>query len=119
MGFEYNSSRVEVPIPDKVEGLIYYQPGSLPAHEATCIVYDRRGSQLSSRTIDSLDDTLRVTLTVGPQVDLDWSQVEKIDFTGDKILFLSDTEPETILWTPFLSPSKSSLLLEQFLCTPS
>ena len=114
VGFEYNGSRVEVAIPDKVEGLIYYQPGSLPAYEATCIVYDRRGSQLSSRTIVSLDDTLRVTLTAGNQVDLDWSQIEKIDFTGDKILFLSDTEPEAIRWTPFLSPSKSSLLLEQF-----
>ena len=112
--FEYNGSRVEVPVPDKVEGLIYYQPRPLPAQEPTCIVYDRRGSRLSSRTIDSLGDTLRVTLVMGSQVDLDWSQVEKIDFTGDKILFLSDTEPEVIRWTPFLPPNKSSLLLEQF-----
>ncbi len=114
VGFEYNGSRVEVPVPNKVEGLIYYQPRSLPAHDPVGIVYDRRGSQLLSRSIDSLDDTLRVTLTMGSQVELDWSHVEKIDFTGDKILFLSDMEPEVIRWTPFLPPAKSSLLLEQF-----
>jgi hypothetical protein len=114
VGFEYNGSRVEVPVLNKVEGLIYYQPRSLPAHDPVGIVYDRRGSRLSSRTIDSLDDTLRVTLTMGSQVELDWSHVEKIDFTGDKILFLSDTEPEVIRWTPFLPPANSSLLLEQF-----
>jgi hypothetical protein len=50
-------------------------------------------------------------------ISLPFSKIKMIDFSLDKLVFLSDLEPETVRWTPFLPAGKIARLLEM-LYTP-
>ena len=62
----------------------------------------------------ALADAFQWTTTGGVQVSLPLEQVVDIDFSGGKIAYLSDLEPEGVRWAPSFGIQKSLPALEAF-----
>ncbi len=85
----------------KVAGLLYYHPADAEGAEAVCRVHGRGGLFLVARDVSLVDGALHVVTPSGLQHDLPWSEVRHLDFSGGKVAYLSDLEPEIQRWTPY------------------
>ncbi len=97
----------------KVHGLVYHQPpgGELP--EAVCCIADVFGSRWSVNLL-SLSDELQWTTPSGLTVTQPLASLARIDFSANKVLFLSDLEPQSITWTPHFGSDRDLPLLGRF-----
>jgi len=85
----------------KVFGLIYYQAAGRPMPETICRLTLADGSRWAVRRLAGDADGLRWTSPLGVERRADWANVYQLDFSGDKIVYLSDLEPQSVRWTPF------------------
>jgi hypothetical protein len=110
--FELDGDRLPVKRA-KIAGLVYYQaPGrSLP--DGTCRITDVEGSCWTARTL-ALADKLEWTTPAGVRMSRTLAEVRRIDFASDKVVFLSDLQPESSQWTPFFELEKNLPALSQF-----
>jgi len=97
----------------KILGLRYYHPpnGNLP--EAVCLLSDATGSQWWVHEL-TLSGELQWTTPGGLEMTRPLAEVTKIDFSGGKIVFLSDLKPESVDYTPYFGTSKDLPVLGQF-----
>ncbi|MCC7084332.1 MAG: NPCBM/NEW2 domain-containing protein [Pirellulales bacterium] len=81
----------------KVDGLIYYhKAGDKPA-DALCVVEDSYGWRLNARSITLGDDgSLDVATLAGPVLRRPWGALVRLDFSGGKVVYLSDLTPESV-----------------------
>jgi hypothetical protein len=86
----------------KVFGLVYRHPvdKSLPAPRA--ILSDAAGSQWAIHTL-KLDDRLHWTTPAGLSMAEPLENVARLDLSLGKVVYLSDVNPESAVWTPFFS----------------
>jgi len=84
----------------KVFGLVYYRAAQQHLPEAVCHLSDAAGSSWSVRWLE-MPDKLQCITPSGVTVTRPWEAVVKIDFSGGKIVYLSDLKPESVEWTPF------------------
>ena len=84
----------------KVFGLVYYHPpnGDLPP--AICRIIDNTGSSWAASTI-TWQDELQWTTPTGSKVRCPLAAIRHIDFSGGKVIFLSDLQPENVSFMPF------------------
>jgi len=97
----------------KIFGLAYRHRAvtSLPA--AVCRITDAAGSQWSVHSL-RLAGKLQWTTPAGLSVAQPPDEIVQIDFSGGKIVYLSDLKPESIRWTPYFSTGKVPAAVEQF-----
>ena len=84
----------------KVFGFVYRrgkEPGLPPA---VCRITDSAGSQWSVRGL-TMAAELRWTTPAGLSVAQSLDHVAEIDFSGGKLAYLGDWEPESVVWTPY------------------
>ncbi|NIP85301.1 MAG: hypothetical protein GTO03_06985 [Planctomycetales bacterium] len=98
----------------KVEGIVYHHasPDGLPLPVVR--VSDVDGSQLAVSQWSVDGRGLRLQLPSGIRLRRDFHQLRQIDFSSDKIVYLSDLEPASIDWQPYLPQEPLMAVLRQF-----
>jgi hypothetical protein len=97
----------------KVYGFIYRHGSSEKLAPTVCRLTDANGSQWAVHTI-SLTDKIAWTTPAGVNVAMLPSQVQQIDFSGGKIVYLSDLKPDSHQWTPYFDAGKVPAAASQF-----
>lgn len=100
--FEYDKEPIQVKRP-KIEGLVYFQakPSELPEAIGRLILAD--GSQWALRTASVADGKLQAGTVTGTQLELPLEAVARFDFSTGKVAYLSDLEPESAAYTPYIA----------------
>lgn len=86
----------------KVFGLVYYHPRGRELPDSLCHIADTSGSSWTVQSLSLQGDTLRWTTLLGLELSRPLASVARIDFSQGKVVHLSDIEPETVRWTPYL-----------------
>jgi len=110
--FELDGERLPVKR-SKLAGLVYYHPPGRALPDSICRIAEVGGSRWAARTI-AWSDRLEWTTPTGLKMSRALSQIRRIDFSSDKVVYLSDLEPESRDWTPFFRPDKEVPALSQF-----
>jgi hypothetical protein len=97
----------------KIYGIAYRHGVPQNRLPAICRITDAAGSQWSVRSL-SLPEKLQWTTPAGLDVAQAVDKIVQIDFSGGKIVYLSDLKPESVRWTPYFGPGKPPAAVEQF-----
>jgi hypothetical protein len=97
----------------KIYGLAYHHGAAAELPPAVCRITDASGSQWSAKTL-SLAEKLAWTTPTGLSVSQPLEKIVKIDFSGGKLVYLSDLKPNSVAWTPYFRTAKPLSALAQF-----
>jgi hypothetical protein len=99
--FQFDGKWIDVR-PEKVDGIIPFQPNVPPFPAPKCRLRTRTGDswQLQNFVLDG--EQLRVTSNNGAEATIPVSQIDSLSFGSSAVTYLSDIEPERMEWTPFL-----------------
>ena len=103
--FEFDDEKIQVER-TKIAGIRYFQAGSRKLPEPRCLVSLAGNVKLFAATLELAEQQLTVTCSAGPKVTIPLDHLVKLDFSAGNLVYLSDLEPETIKWTPYLSTGK-------------
>jgi hypothetical protein len=78
-----------------------------------CRITDTAGSQWMVRSLSGAEK-LQWTTPAGLSVVQAANKIVQIDFSGGKIVYLSDLKPESVHWTPYFGAGKPLGAVEQF-----
>jgi hypothetical protein len=106
----------------KVDGLVYFHNSAAEQPTPLCTLDDTCGWHLKAKEISlssagqdaSREAWLKVTLSSGAELNLPWSNVERLDFSAEKVVYLSDLEPESFQWTPYVDFGKAAPAMAAF-----
>ena len=98
----------------KIFGLIYYHAakGDLPA--SLCTLVDASGSSWSVRTLALKDQDIQWTTPSGLTVQRPAATIVNIDFSGGKIIYLSDLKADSSQYTPFFGTAQDIPSVAEF-----
>lgn len=100
--FDFDGEKIQVER-EKIAGIRYFQAGSRKLPEAMCLVTVVGNSTLVASEMALADGQVTITCAAGPSVTIPLEQLKKFDFSAGNLVYLSDLEPETVKWTPYLS----------------
>jgi hypothetical protein len=92
---------------EKLQGLFYFHAAAGRPEDPVCRVSDAAGSRWNVRSVQLEGESLNLVSTTGVRATLPVERLLKLDFSIGKILYLSDADPETVEWTPFIGPASS------------
>ncbi len=102
----------------KIFGLIYRHGESSELPATVCRVTDASGSQWSAASLQLADPAghalFQWTTPTGIERSVAPEQLVQVDFSGGKIVYLSDLKAEDVHWTPYFSVGKTPASVEQF-----
>ncbi len=97
----------------KIYGIAYRHGVPPNRPPAVCRITDAAGSQWQVHSL-RLAEKLQWTTPAGLDVAQALDKIVQIDFSGGKIVYLSDLKPESVRWTPYFGPEKPLAAVEQF-----
>lgn len=100
--FTFDGESASVPRA-RLEGFLYYTPSHDDAARVICRVADVWGNQWNAVGLKLIGNELRIQAAADVSVALPLEQMAELDFAGENIVYLSDLEPLTLQWTPFLA----------------
>ena len=98
----------------KVQGIIYYQSAGRSLPDPVCRVTEADGSCWQAQSIGLEGGNLHWTTPLGLEITRPPSEVLRIDFSQGKIVYLSDLEPESRVWTPYFGSGSVLPALAEF-----
>jgi hypothetical protein len=98
----------------KIQGLLYYRSTGRSLPNAVCRITDSDGSIWQARSIRLEGENFCWTTPLGLEVSCPAGSVVRIDFSRGKIVYLSDLEPESALWTPYFGSGRSLPAMAKF-----
>ena len=111
--FEVDGDRLPVKRA-KAAGLLYYHPPGRPLPQAVCRLTDAGGSRYAVQTLRVDGGQLIWTTPSGLTGATAQAAVQKIEFSSQRVAYLSDLTPEAASWTPYFAPDKDLPLLRAF-----
>lgn len=90
----------------KVYGLAYYHPAGRELPQTLGTLSEASGATWSVQTIALVGEKLQWTTPAGLKLTRGLAAVTRIDFSRGKVVYLSDLEPESVSWTPYISLGK-------------
>ena len=90
---------------EKLEGFVFRQSSARRLPPIVCNLVDSRGSRWSLQALVLADNTIGFKTAFGIEHRLPLSEVASLDFAGANIVYLSDVEPESTEWAPFIAQS--------------
>jgi hypothetical protein len=102
--FELDKESIPVKRP-KIEGLVYFHSNPPELPEATGRLTVSDGTQWSLRTAALSDGVLKITTPSGAALEVALDRISRIDFSTGKIAYLSDLDPESFSFTPYVGLS--------------
>ncbi|MFZ1935057.1 MAG: NPCBM/NEW2 domain-containing protein [Thermoguttaceae bacterium] len=97
----------------KVFGLTYHHGAPAKMPPAICRIRDAAGSLWMVRSL-SLGEKLQWTTPAGVSVAQSCENIARIDFSAGKLLYLSDLEPDSIVWAPYFAAGQPPPAVKQF-----
>ncbi|HZZ27723.1 MAG TPA: NPCBM/NEW2 domain-containing protein [Pirellulales bacterium] len=119
----FKADGVEYPVNrSKIDGIIYYHKVTDKLSEPLCVVETTTGWRLRAKDVSYVSPNstypygrLEVTTLCGDDFYfLPWEQVARLDFSAGKITYLSDLEPESTQWTPYLDFGSAAPAMAQY-----
>ena len=101
VGFQLDDEVIPVGLA-KVEGVIYYHRAADDQPPASLRVSDAYGTELEGTQWRVEDGNLWIRTPAGVELRRQLDQILQIDFSAEKIVYLSDLEPQSIDWQPFV-----------------
>ena len=86
----------------KVAGVIYSRQARQPAADPRMVVQGRSGLRASGAKVEIADSMLAVTTVSNVKFAWPIDDIELIDYSAGKILYLSDIEPASQNWSPLV-----------------
>jgi hypothetical protein len=100
---------------NKVFAVAYHHAAAAALPAVLCRVTDAGGSQWSAQQITLAEDgKLQWTTAAGIVVSRPAAEMVNLDFSGGKILFLSDLKPDAVKWTPYFGDEKTAAAVAPF-----
>ncbi len=101
--FQYEGDTIPVPLA-KVDGIIFFQSeAELPSARYRLATTD--GSLWNLESLELKGDVVHVTAVSGVAADLPLTRLQQIDFAQMDAVYLSDLEPSSTDWTPYIGSS--------------
>ncbi|OHB71265.1 MAG: hypothetical protein A2V70_08965 [Planctomycetes bacterium RBG_13_63_9] len=97
----------------KVHGLVYYHPAGEALPETLCRITEAGGSQWSVHRL-ALPGELQWTTRGGLTVSRPLAMITRMDFSGGKVVYLSDLKPESVRFTPYFGTERDVPVLGEF-----
>lgn len=110
----FNWDGQDIPVKrTKVVALAYYHAKSPELPDARCVLKTAEGGRLPVARIewDDVENTLRVTTTGGVNLTIPLASLMEADYSGEKLVYLSDLEPLKVEWTPRIGLPTSAELI--------
>ena len=111
----FEVDREQIPVKRaRVFGLVFHRAEgrSLPA--GLGLLYDKAGNRWSIQKIRLENDQLQWTSPAGLSGTTALADLVRLDVSQGKIVFLSDLEPESVRWTPFLGAAETPASQREF-----
>jgi hypothetical protein len=86
----------------KVEGIVYFHPPAAELPDAVGKLESLDGTRLAMRTVRLEETALKIATPGGLAISVPLDEITRLDFTSGKIAFLSELEPESATFVPFL-----------------
>jgi hypothetical protein len=103
--FELDGERVPVRR-SKVFGLVYHHPSGRQLPEPIGTLADRSGATWAIRTIALAGDQIEWTTPAGVKLRRPLADLRQLDFSGGKVVHLSDMKADSVEWVPYFSVSR-------------
>jgi hypothetical protein len=97
-----------------VLGLVYYRPAGRALPEVVCRITETDGSQWAAASIGLDGEGLRWRTPLAQEAVRPASAVARVDFSQGKIVYLSDLEPESIVWKPYFGSAADLPAVSRF-----
>jgi hypothetical protein len=97
----------------KIFGFAYRHAAEAELPPAACRITDAGGSQWSVRAL-GFSEKLQWTTPAGLNIARPADAIAQIDFSGGKIVYVSDLKPDIVRWTPYFASGTPPATLEQF-----
>jgi hypothetical protein len=111
--FELDGDLIPVKI-QKVEGLVYHQAATTDLAPEIFRFTDDHGMLLAGASLTAEADRVRITTAAGVEIERSYDTLRQLDFSADKIVYLSDLNPHSVEWTPFFEAPQLSESLQAF-----
>ena len=86
----------------RLEGVVYFHPPRAPVPKPVAQLLDAYGNLWNAQSLQLRADHLHVTTSSGLKHNLALTDLAKIDFSSENLTFLSDLDPDSVTWTPFV-----------------
>ena len=110
--FEFDGDKIPVNL-KKLEGIVYFHPLRAKKTRPMCKVTTGDGSTWNAKSLTLADGILRVITSSGVDSQIPLERVQMLDFSSGNVIYLSDTEPVSSTWTPFLESPLLAAKLQQ------
>jgi hypothetical protein len=102
--FNFDGDKIPVEI-TKLAGIRLVKPANKQTSKSLCRITDTLNNiwQVSQLKLVAENQELQVKTCTGESLTLNLSELHRLDFASNNILYLSDIIPEAVEWTPFLS----------------
>ncbi|HEV7282381.1 MAG TPA: NPCBM/NEW2 domain-containing protein [Pirellulaceae bacterium] len=109
VSFTFSERTVDVKR-DRIAGLAWYQPAGRELPKTLCVLETTAGNNFALQQAKSDGDRLTVKLVSGAELEMPLADAAGFDFSGGKILYLSDLKPESTTYVPYFltDPSGAS-----------
>ncbi len=97
----------------RVFGVIYYRPEGRQLPSPMVVVIDGSGSRWAATEV-SYSGQVRFTTALGLKLSLPVERISQLDYSGGKVIYLSDLQPESVKFTPLFATDKPFPALEKF-----
>jgi hypothetical protein len=87
----------------RVDGLVYFHAQKRELPEPLCTIRGRGGLRLTSASAQLEGERLRVQTTSGVKLSIPFSEIESVDFSAGKLLYLGDLAPLAVRTTPLVA----------------
>jgi NPCBM/NEW2 domain len=108
--FQFQDQRLDVNR-KKLDGLVYYHPAAGDYRQRLCQVTDATASQWNVKSLRFVEGQLELVTAAGMKVLLPAKQLMKVNFSSGNTVWLSDLEPETMHWRPYVDSQLPQPLL--------
>lgn len=98
----------------KIAGAIYYRPDRRVKEEPSASVQSRSGLRISAAHLELKDSLLELTTAGGVKLTWPMDDISLADFSAGKLMYLSDIEPASTIWKPFVSLPASATLAAEY-----
>ncbi len=100
--FEFDGETIDVNR-KKLDGFVYYHPVLRELPNRICQVTDASGSRWNVKSFQTVEEGIELVTVAGVKLSLPVGRVRKIDFSSGNTVWLSDLEPESVEWRPYVS----------------
>ena len=90
----------------KVYGAVCYHPAGRELPQTLASLSEASGAVWAVQTISLAGERLEWTTPTGLKLSRPLAAVKRIDFSKGKIVYLSDLEPESVQWSPYIRLGK-------------